>query len=285
MLSPAPQIRYVTAEDGYRFATRVWDVDQPLAHVVYLHGIVSHGGWYLSSCMHLAKEGFCVHFLERRGSGLNSRDRGDVDHWKTWLADVAGYLASLPHDRPRILLGISWGGTLAAAVAQQGAARLDGLGLICPGLFSRKAANRLQRAALRLARAAGLRGLRVTIPLQDPALFTNSEAAKSYIARDPFVLRRMTIRMALANLALTDYATSRPESIRVPTLLMLAGQDPITLNPQVGRFVERTSHDRRQIIEYPGASHTLEFEPDPSPYFHDLAAWCRNVANESHPPG
>ena len=32
----------------------------------------------------------------------------------------------------------------------------------------------------------------------------------------------------------------------------------------------------RQVIEYPGAHHTLEFEPDPRPVFADLTQWLRD---------
>ena len=278
MLSPAPQIRYHAAQDGYRFVTRVWEIENSVANVVYLHGIASHGGWYLSSCAHLAREGLGVHFQDRRGSGLNPDARGDVEDWKTWLTDVESYLARLPRQPPRILLGISWGGILAAAIARHRPALLSGIGLLCPGLCSKKAANLAQRSALRLAGLLGLNSLRVTIPLRDPALFTNSEKGRSYIAGDPFTLRKITIRAALANLVLTRYATESPEEIRVPTLLMIAGRDPITDNPRIRQYIQRISHENKRVIEYREASHTLEFEADPSPYFHDLAAWCREVA-------
>src|SRR5688500_158432 len=95
--------------DGYRCAVRIWKADAPLARAVLLHGIVSHGGWYSASCRRLAEAGIEVHFLDRRGSGLNAAGRGDVDRYETWLDDVEGYLAGLPADSPRLLLGISWG--------------------------------------------------------------------------------------------------------------------------------------------------------------------------------
>jgi len=277
MLAPAPIIRFTNASDGYRFAVRYWHVEQPKAHVVCLHGIVSHGGWYLPSCAFLAKQGFAVHMLERRGSGLNPRARGDVDRWQTWLDDVEGHLDSLPRGIPRILLGISWGGTLAAAVARRRPDLLDGVGLLCPGLFSRKAANVLQRAALRTAAMLGLKSARVAIPLKDPKLFTNEESAQAYIATDPLTLWHITIAFALANLELTRYATEKSEEIRVPTLAMLAERDPITVNDQVRDFVQRVGHAQKRVIEYPAASHTLEFEPDPSRYFQDLAQWCNDI--------
>ena len=278
MHARAPRISFATARDGYRFAVRRWDVEKPLGRVVFLHGIVSHGGWYLSSSAHLAQSGLEVHFLDRRGSGVNPQDRGHVDRFQTWLSDVEDYLEGMGGSLPRILLGISWGGTLAAAVARHRPDLLAGVGFLCPGLFSRKSATAAQRAGIRLACLLGLRRLRVGIPLRDPALFTNNPKARAYIAGDPLALWTMTLAFAAANLDLCRYATEAPEEIRVAPLAMLAELDPITENDQVRRFVERISHPRKKIIEYPGASHTLEFEPDPAQYYADLASWCREIA-------
>ncbi|MHB0958498.1 MAG: alpha/beta fold hydrolase [Pirellulaceae bacterium] len=281
MLNPAPKIAFVESRDKYPLASRIWDVDHPVGEVLFLHGIVSHGGWYLSSCQHLAAQGLRVHFLERRGSGLNERERGHVDRWSVWLNDVEDYVSQLPERTPRLLLGISWGGILAAAFARRGSCRLDGLGLVCPGLFSTKKANFVQRTAVRLLHRAGVTRRYVAIPLRDPALFASSNKGQTYVRNDPLNLWKMTISFAAANLDLTQYATERPEEIHLPTLLMLAGNDPIVDPLRTRRFVERISHADRKIIAYPQASHTLEFELDPTPYFHDLAHWCRRIAEQS----
>ena len=44
--------------------------------------------------------GFEVHFLDRRGSGLNAEQPGDVDRWQTWIDDVAAYLEKLGRELP-----------------------------------------------------------------------------------------------------------------------------------------------------------------------------------------
>jgi alpha-beta hydrolase superfamily lysophospholipase len=126
----------------------------------------------------------------------------------------------------------------------------------------------------------GLRRLRVPIPLQDPALFTSAKTGRQYIASDPLALWKITLRFACENLKLAAYARERPREIRAPTLAMLAGQDPIVQNDRVREFVDCLGHERRRVIEYPGASHTLEFEPDPAAYFRDLAAWCHEIAEQ-----
>jgi len=282
MLLPAPRITHFDADDGYRFGVRAWEAQGtavPRARVVCLHGIISHGGWYHPSCRELARTGCEVHFLDRRGSGLNRVGRGDVDRWERWPDDVEGYLAHLPDGPPRVLLGISWGGKLAAAVARRRPELVDALGLICPGLFGKKGANAVQRAALRLAGAAGLKHLRVTVPLRDPALFTGHARWRAYVGADPLALRKVTVRFALADLELTRYATEAPEEVRPgAALLVLAGRDRIIDNARVRRYFDRLGTPQRRLVEYPEATHTLEFEPDPAAYLRDLCAWVVGVS-------
>jgi alpha-beta hydrolase superfamily lysophospholipase len=275
-----PRIEHFSAAGGYRCFVRVWDVARPVAQVVCLHGIISHGGWYLHSCRQLAAAGFAVHFLDRRGSGLNAPGRGDVDSYITWLQDVERYLTELPTSPPRILIGISWGGKLATGVARSRPDLVDGLGLLCPGFFARRAATTAQRVAVELAGMLRLQALQVRIPLQDPRLFTASREWQVFIETDPLTLRTVTIRFALADLRLTRWVTQCPASIQAPTLLMLAGQDRIIDNQRVRELVERFEEpaNRNRVIEYPDAEHTLEFEPHPGTFVRDLANWIEAIA-------
>jgi alpha-beta hydrolase superfamily lysophospholipase len=280
--SRAADIHVVQAADGYRLHSRVWPtVDGPRARVVLLHGIISHANWYEASCRHLAGSGYEVHFLDRRGSGLNSADRGDANNFETWLTDVEDYAAQLPGHAPRILAGISWGGKLAAAIAKHRSAPFAGLALITPGIAAQTKASLLQRRALRWADRLGLSHRRVTIPLQDPALFTAVPAWQEYIAADPLTLRQITIRFALADLALDNYVAGAAPHITLPTLLMLAGQDRIIDNPGVQQFFGQLAAADKKQIEYSTAAHTLEFEPDPQPYFSDLTDWVGHIATGS----
>ena len=277
MLGPAPRLAYSTAADGYAFAVRVWEAPQPLARVVVIHGIVSHGGWYLSSGRHLATHGYEVHALDRRGSGLNVAARGDVDRHETWLSDVEDYLARLPQTLPTVLLGISWGGKFAAAIARRPPPGLVGVGLICPGLFARQQASLGQRLLLRAAGAGGLSRLRIAIPLRDPVLFTDTPRWQRYVQNDPLTLWRITIRFAVADLQLNRVARAAAEQIRTPTLLMLAGRERIVDNLRTRAFFERIPLADKTCVEYPDAGHTLEFEPDPTRYLADLRSWIDHV--------
>lgn len=274
MSNSLPRIEFYTASDGRRLAVRVWDgIAPPRARVVMLHGITSHGGWYNRSCQHLNECGFEVHFLDRRGSGLNIEARGDVDRDTTWLTDVTAYLERIRDGRPVVLCGISWGGKLAAAVARKDPGLIRGLALITPGLYSKFEPNLLQKLALRIPVRERMQNRRVEIPLQPATLFTETPIWREYVASDPLSLQEVTFRFVQADNRLTRYAKQAAELIHTPTLMMLAGRDRIVTNSRCRTFMGRIGAEHKTLIEYPNAVHTLEFESSPDRYFADLADW------------
>jgi alpha-beta hydrolase superfamily lysophospholipase len=277
--TPPPRIAFYDAADGRRLAVRVWDsAEPPRARVVFLHGVTSHGGWYARSCQHLASAGYEVHFLDRRGSGLNRESPGDVDRWPTWVGDVAAYLEGIRGEAPIVLCGISWGGKLAVAVARREPGLMHGLALICPGLFSPFEPGLVKRLALRVPTPDRIERRPVRIPLRRPELFTDTPSWREFVARDPLTLREITWRFAREDRRLTRYARPAAPLLHMPLLLMLAGRDRIVNNRRTIDFFRRAAARKRTLIEYPSARHTLEFEPDPLPYFEDLRAWIAGTA-------
>ncbi len=253
---------------------RVWDgIEPPRARVVMLHGITSHGGWYSRSCRHLNDCGFEVRFLDRRGSGLNTESRGDIDCWQTWLDDVTTYLEQIAGDRPVVLCGISWGGKLAAAVARAQPGLLRSLALVTPGIYSQFEPGPLKRLALRIPVRERMQNRRLEIPLQPASLFTERPHWREYVAQDPLSLRDVSFRFVQADNRLTAYAKQAAPYIHTPTLMMLSGRDRIVANSRCRAYWGRLGAGHKTLVEYPSAVHTLEFEPEPDRYFADLADW------------
>ena len=59
----------------------------------------------------------------------------------------------------------------------------------------------------------------------------------------------------------------------------MAEKDRIIDNRRTRQFVERFASRDVQIIEYSGAHHTLEFEPDPDRFITDLTHWLEQHAS------
>jgi alpha-beta hydrolase superfamily lysophospholipase len=200
-------------------------------------------------------------------------DRGDVAGEDVWLDDVERYVQLLDARLPTFLAGISWGGKLVPALARRGRITPAGVIMIGPGLYARQQPGPMKRLALRAAVTLGAARRRVAIPLADPRLFTDTPPWRDYIRDDPLTLRRVTLRFALADLRMNQYARAAAEHIRCPTLLMLAGRDRIVDNRRTLGFFDRITVADKTCHEYPDAGHTLEFEPDPSRYLDDLSSW------------
>jgi alpha-beta hydrolase superfamily lysophospholipase len=86
-------------------------------------------------------------------------------------------------------------------------------------------------------------------------------------------LHRATARFLVESFRLDRCVRSAPPLVKLPVLLLLAEQDRIIDNAATRRFVEKFATTDKEIIEYAGAHHTLEFEPDPDRFVGDLLRW------------
>jgi alpha-beta hydrolase superfamily lysophospholipase len=293
---PAPYtVETHTAGDGYRWGYRRYrPAGPPRAEVVCIHGIQSHAGWYEHSCTRLAEAGFGVSFLDRRGSGMNAQGRGDTPSYRRLLDDLAEFLATLraagkngdsplglggqspffpaAAGLPVFLVAISWGGKLAVALQKRHPGLVTGVALLCPGFFPQVKPRFLQRLRILWSWLIWPRRL-FPIPLNDAELFTATPRWQQFIREDPQGLRRATARFLVESVRLDGYLRMAARHVTVPVLLMLAGKDRIIRNDRTRRFVDGFATKHKEIIEYPAAHHTLEFEPDPEPFIGDLRLW------------
>jgi alpha-beta hydrolase superfamily lysophospholipase len=272
---PAGTVGTFRASDGYPFYVRHYrPPGRPRARLVFLHGIRSHGGWYGRSCAALAAAGFDVHFLDRRGAGLNTAGRGDSPSFRRLLDDAAEYVQYLRGERgylPVFVCGISWGGKLAAGLPYRRPGLVDGLVLLCPGLMPKVAPPFARRVRIALARV--LRPDRLfPIPLNEPELFTASPEWQRFVDADPHGLRLATARFLFSSFSLDLYLRRAARRVTVPTFLALAEHDRVIDNARTRQFVARFPGPRA-VVEYPGAHHTLEFEPPDHPWVGDVVRW------------
>ncbi|MFO0970685.1 MAG: alpha/beta hydrolase, partial [Gemmataceae bacterium] len=107
----------------------------------------------------------------------------------------------------------------------------------------------------------------------DPELFTANPRWHEFLRQDPLSLRHATARLLLESRRLDAYLSFVPKYVHVPILMLLAENDRIINNAKTRAFVDKFATPDREIIEYPGAHHTLEFEPEPHPFVDDIIRW------------
>jgi len=256
---------------------RVVEPSRPRHRLLYLHGIESHGGWFLPAAHVLAKSGCATWLLDRRGSGLNRGEGpGDTPSAAVLLEDLRRFRRHL--GSPELhLVGLSWGAKLAMASAIDDPQGLKSLILITPGLRARVGLSPLSLAALLVGLPFGGRN-RIEVPLE-PEMFTDTPRYLDFIRHDPLRLRRVTGRFLLASRFLDRLIDRRISELEPPLLLLLAGKDQIIDNGGVLKVLSHVRPGQVRLHEYEDAIHSIQFD-QLDRMANDLIAFLNQVENQ-----
>jgi acylglycerol lipase len=268
--------RFLEAGDGVRLHYLRWRSGPPAlsAVVVFLHGIASHAGWFAETAAHLNRHGVEVYGLDRRGSGRSGGPRGHLDRYERALDDVEQLvlLAAAEHPRvPLFLAPSSWAAKLGVVYAAQRPGPLAGLLLLGPGLFPRVSLSRWRRVLVvagHLVRPAA----RLPIPLT-PELYTANPPYRDFIRADPLRLLDATTQFYWQTARLDRRRDRDTARLQLPVLLLQGEADRMMDVPATRRWFDGLGGRHSSYRAYPGAGHTLDFEPDRTRYLDDLLAW------------
>ena len=261
---------------GRALRYRAVEAARPRHRLLYLHGIESHGTWFLPTAERLAAAGCTTYLLDRRGSGLNRAPApGDARSARELLDDVRAMRAHLA--TPLLhLVGLSWGGKLATAVALDQPDGLGSLTLITPGLCPRVDLSLPQKLAVLAGRAFGGANL-VRLPIA-PEMFTTDAALLEFIRADPWRLHAATGRLLWASRALDRMVRARLRVLDLPVLLFLAERDRIIDNTRVADLLAALPQGRLRTHRYAGATHSIQLD-EPDRLARDIAAFLDDAAS------
>jgi acylglycerol lipase len=282
LLGPAPDPDWVAAPSGYRIPVRRYGIGGGRRPVVMLHGLESHSGWFVQSARRIAALGLPVHAFDRCGSGVSQADPELGARFDALLAEVdavaASALAGTGYDSVH-LVGHCFGALLAILYAAlHRPARLGGvvkappprLVLATPALYTRT--DLPPRDKLRvLASLLRRRGPPVRIPLA-PEEFSELEPYVELVRGDRLLVRAVPGRLFYEILRARGRLGAAARALRAPLLFAMAADDPICDNPRNQRLYERVTA-QKQLREYPGARHILEFSGARAAFLDDLAVW------------
>jgi pimeloyl-ACP methyl ester carboxylesterase len=116
---------------GLRLHYRTWG-DEGARPMVLLHGLASTLRIWDLVAPHLAERYFVAAY-DQRGHALSDKPPTGYD-LPTMLADMAGFVDALGLDRP-VVVGHSWGASLALAYAATYPERCSGLALVDGGIY------------------------------------------------------------------------------------------------------------------------------------------------------
>jgi len=273
--------RFIQASDGVNLHYLRWadGQAQPRAVIIFLHGIASHAGWFGETATDLKEEGVAVYAPDRRGSGLSSGRRGHLARYVRALDDVEEMvrLVGSEHEgTPLFLAGSSWAAKLALVYAALRPAPLSGLLLLGPGLLPRVNLTPPRQVAVLVGHVIAPTA-RVAIPLT-PELYTTTPQYLDFIRADRLRLLTATAQFFWETARLDRRRRDASARLQLP-LLVLQGEDDAMMDvPKTREWFRALGVADKTYVAYPGAGHTLDFEPDRTQYLDDMLAWLSTRA-------
>jgi alpha-beta hydrolase superfamily lysophospholipase len=279
MIDPAggdAETRFLTAGDGVRLHVLHWrsGSSPPSAIVLFLHGIASHAGWFAETAADLSGHGVEVYGLDRRGSGRSQGPRGHLDRYEQALDDVDQLVRLVAAEHPQVpifLAASSWAAKLGVVYAAERGAPLSGLLLLGPGLFPRVNLSPWQVVVVVAGHLVRPRA-RLPIPLT-PELYTANPPYRDRIRADPLRLLEATTQFFWQTARLDRRRGRATARLALPVLLLQGTDDQMMDVPATRRWFDGVGGRDTTYQAYPGAGHTLDFEPDRTRYLSDMLTW------------
>jgi acylglycerol lipase len=268
--------RFLTASDGVDLHYLRWSSGRspPRAAIIFLHGIASHAGWFGETAADLNSQGVAVYGPDRRGSGRSGGPRGHLERYGRALDDVEEMVRLVSSElraTPIFLAASSWAAKLAVVYAAERPGSLSGLLLLGPGLLPRVNLSPTRQLFVVVGHLVAPTA-RLPIPLT-PELYTANRPYVDFIREDRLRLLEATTRFFWETARLDRRRGRASARLKLP-LLVLQGQDDKMMDvAKTRRWFSRLDVEDKTYVAYPGAGHTLDFEPDRSRYLADMLAW------------
>lgn len=266
----------IRSSDGVVLRYQLWPSRRPQtgAVVVFLHGIASHGGWFGETAADLPERGIAVYAPDRRGSGRSDGTRGHLDRYERALDDVDEVMRKVASDHPDVpvfLAASSWAAKLAIVYVTQPRGHPTGLMLLGPGLFPTVDLSLAGRLAV-VGGHAVVPTAHLAIPLT-PEHYTATPHYLDVIRKDRLRLLSVTLRFYWETARLDRLRSKASAAIALPLLVLQGEGDRMMDVPRTLAWVGGLPTDDATYVSYPGAGHTLDFEPDRSAYLDDMLGW------------
>jgi len=250
-----------------------WEVEQPKAMVLMVHGMGEHSTRYKHMAEFFAANNIGMFTYDHVGHGKSDGKRGHVGQYEFLLDDIDTMLAKMKAaypDIPHLVYGHSMGGNLVLNYGIRRKPAVNGLIVSGPWL---KLAIKVPGFRLKLAKMMNSIYPKYTekTALNGHGVTRDKECAEAY-NNDPLVHGEISTRFFFGIHSAGLWAIENAAKLQLPTLLMHGDDDQITLFDASKEFAQNAK-DNVQFKPYPKLYHELHNEPEKVEVLKDILAW------------
>lgn len=256
--------------DGTKLHLHTWRGSaSPKAEVLIVHGYAEHGGRYQELARYLARAGLAVSALDLRGHGRSEGQRGYIESFDDYHADLAAALATLASGRPHFLLAHSMGALLSFDFVARSRPSLAGLVVTNPYLALTTAPP---QSKLVLGKVAARLLPRLSLPSGlSPESMSRDPACVAAYGSDPLVFKTANAAwFRESNLAMDRVRALK--SLSLPLLYAYSLADPVARGGVKQAFAEQLVCADKTVVEREGL-HEILNETDRAGLYELIRDW------------
>lgn len=245
------------------------------AVLVIVPGHGGHSGIFTKMVEYLTKRHYIIYSFDLRGNGRSPGQRGYINSWAEYRADLKSFLKLVKSKEPDLdlfLIGQSMGGTIALDYILRESNQLQGLILLSPALG-------LGVASWKLFLGQVLSSILPRFSL-DTSIGGFSAASRdpevvAACAKDPLRHTQGTARLATELLKTINWISAHAAEIEVPLLILHGGADKVTLPQSSQILFERLTNRDKERREYPDSYHELHCDINYQEVLADMDDWIK----------
>jgi len=249
----------LTSADGVKIFYRHYAAESERARMVIAHGLGEHSGRYGNVVERMLPKGISAWVPDHRGHGQSEGKRGHVLNFVQYLSDLRLSVDLAREDCPEgmkcFLLGHSMGGLIALYFAQQFPELIDGVIASSPALGT----------ALEIRGVKRILGSFMSFIWPGMSMGNELDASKvshdpkvvSAYGTDPLVHDRVSARFFTEILAAMETVHAQVSSLKVATLLQVAGDDHLVDARSSVQFFEKLDLEDKTLHVYDGRYHEI----------------------------
>ena len=250
-------------------------VNDPIAHVVFVHGFADHARRYEHLTAALCKAAFNVYRLDLRGHGASSGPRGFINDFDEYLSDVhesmLRWKASCGDDKPWILIGHSMGGLVVGRYLEVYPRDFFAAVMMSPFLGMRIKVPAWKQV---MAKVAARLLPSLSLPNEiDPNILTHDRTAAEAYREDPLVFTNANAKWFVSILEAQRQGFEDVEKVSVPLLVMQAADDMLVEPEETKRFYGLVGKPEKELRMYDDCYHELMQELGKDRIIKEMIAW------------
>jgi alpha-beta hydrolase superfamily lysophospholipase len=254
---------------------RGWEAPLARASLLVVHGLSEHSGRYEEFGHALAESGINVYALDLRGHGASEGRRGHVERFDHYLQDLDRFRSEIQgtteSDLPLFVLGHSMGGLIVARYIEEYESPFQGAIITSPWLATAMAVPRWKAMA-----ASFLNKFLPSLPIDadvDDRYLSHDPLIITRYREDPLVHGKITPRLFAEASQAMGLVMQRSERIRIPVLLLLAGDDRIVDTRKSEAFARSLTAPDVTIRVLPEYYHEVLNDYDRETVFKEIHDW------------